>query len=525
MSGPVESPVFAVHAACIRGVEACPVTVEISMSDGLPGISILGMADNSVLEARGRIRCALRSAGYTIPRRSMTVNLAPGDMRKTGTGFDLPIAVAVLAASGQIPRRGLDDCLLVGELALDGTVCPVRGEVAYQLLARDRCLNLVSAASAPHIPLEGVSVRGLDHIGALRLGVDEATGACHGSVEPALADAEPDFSDVVGQEIAKRGMAIAAAGELGLLMVGSPGSGKTMLARRMTTILPPIGEREKQEALCIHSVSGEPVDGLLAGRRPFRSPHHSISAAGLIGGGRPVRPGEISLAHGGVLFLDELAEFPSSVLQMLRQPMESGTVRIVRVDGGYTFPARFQLLAASNPCPCGYLGDRQVPCTCTPSAVERYRAKLGGPLADRIDLCLNIMRPDPELIVRGAEGLSSADLRTLVERGRAFRAWREGRRGRGGGPEAITSSPSDGMDEEADRPAVLEGAVSSFALDERASSVLIQLARTGHLTGRGIVRLCRIARTLADMDEAERVGERNVLEASMFRGRTADETS
>ena len=202
------------------------------------------------------------------------------------------------------------------------------------------------------------------------------------------------------------GIAVAATGELGLMMIGAPGSGKTMLAKRMTGILPAIEDRELQEALCVHSVAGEPVDGLLRGTRPFRSPHHSISAAGLVGGGRPVRPGEISLAHGGVLYLDELGEFPSNTLQMLRQPLEDGSVRIVRVDGAYLLPARFQLVAASNPCPCGYLGDRDVACRCSDAAIERYQAKLGGPLADRIDIVLHIARPDPSLIIEGAEGLS-----------------------------------------------------------------------------------------------------------------------
>lgn len=502
MSG---AQVFAVHAACIRGVEAHPVTVEVSMTDGLPGISIVGMADSSVLEARGRIRCALRTAGYSVPRKSITVNLAPGDMRKTGSGLDLPIAIAILASSGQIPTRGLDSCLVVGELALDGSVCPVRGEVAYQMLARDAGLVLVTAPAATHVSIDGVSHGCLPHIGPLRAGIDEAVHAA--PVDRQIAtyeEPELDFADVVGQEVGKRGLVVAAAGELGMLMVGSPGSGKTMLAQRMTSILPPLSDRERQEALCIHSVCSEPLDALLAGRRPFRSPHHSISAAGLVGGGRPVRPGEISLAHGGVLFLDELSEFPSNVLQTLRQPLESGTVRIVRVEGAYTFPARFQLLAASNPCPCGYLGDREVTCSCSPGAIERYRAKLSGPLADRIDMSIDVARPDPEQIVRGAEGMDSATMRTLVERGRAYRAWRE-------------SQPNDEIS------AAMEGALARFSLDEAGEETIVALARAKHLTGRGLVRLGRIARTIADIAEEPHVGRNHVLEASMFRRVTEDD--
>ena len=324
---------------------------------------------------------------------------------------------------------------------------------------------------------------------ARSLGVPRALGAPRAATACAARGTEPDYADVIGQEVAKRGLAIAAAGGLGLLMVGSPGAGKSMLAERMTSILPTIDERERQEALCIHSVRGEPVEGLLAGRRPIRSPHHSISAAGLA----------------GVLYLDELAEFPSSVLQTLRQPMESGRIRIVRAEGAYTFPARFQLLAASNPCPCGHLGDREVACTCPPAAVERYRAKLSGPLADRIDLCIDVARP--ELIVRGAQGACSADLRAQVERGRAFTAWRTHR----SRPAAEGSAEG------------IEGAVAAFGLDEGAGQTLVRIARTGKLTARGIVRVCRIARTVADMAESERVRREHVLEASMFRGRTADE--
>ena len=296
---------FAVHAACIRGVEAIPVTVEVSLAGGIPGIQMLGIPSMEVMESRGRIRCAMRSAGFEIPRSGITVNLAPGDIRKTGSGFDLPIAIAVLAADGQIPRDNLDRCLIAGELGLDGTVLPVKGEVAFQLLARDMGLSFIAGRSDQHVPLAGVDCGFIDHLSQLARGMGEAARHYLDS-EGVEATFEPelDYADVLGQEVAKRGMALAAAGELGLLMIGSPGSGKTMLARRMTGILPELSVEDQQEALCIHSVLGENIDGLLAGHRPFRSPHHSISTAGLIGGGRPVHPGEISLAHGGVLFLD-----------------------------------------------------------------------------------------------------------------------------------------------------------------------------------------------------------------------------
>ncbi len=501
-----EKSVFAVHTACLRGVEAFAVTVEVSMSAGLPGISIVGMADSTVLEARSRIRCALRSTGFEVPRKSITINLAPGDVRKTGSGLDLPIAVAILALSGQIPTHGIDDALFIGELALDGSVLPVKGEVAYQILARDSNLTLIGGHTNEPVALGGVTRLEMDSVSALRLGVDEGCRVHISSERDIESKIAPvlDYEDVVGQEIAKRALVIAAAGEHGLIMIGTPGAGKTMLAQRMCGILPPISEDELQESLCIHSVAGEPIEELLNGKRPFRSPHHSISAAGLLGGGRPVMPGEASLAHGGVLYLEEMGEWSSHLLQMLRQPIEEGIIRIVRANGAYLFPARFQLLAASNPCPCGYLGDAEVECRCTPLAIERYRTKLSGPLADRIDISIDVMRPAPELIVKGAQGKSTSEMQQAVQAGRAFRAERL-EQARRHGNESTSSSA--------------ESAIQILSLDGEGQSTLLEYAKRNALTARGIVRLARVARTVADLAESEYVQAGHVLEAAMFQGR------
>ena len=495
------------RSAAIHGVDAYPVSVEVDVSDGgLPAITLVGLPDASVRESRDRVQSAIRNSGFAFPQRRVTVNLSPADVRKVGSGFDLPIALGVLAATGLVPVRDLSDTVMLGELSLDGAIRPVRGVLPIAAQARR---NGVGRVFVPRANAgEAAIVAGLDvvSVSTLQEAVEVLTGSRTHEPARALPTATPsvaaDLADVRGQALARRALEVAAAGGHNLLFVGPPGAGKSMLSRRLPGILPPLTSEEALEVTAIHSVAGllPPETGLLTAP-PFRAPHHTASDVALVGGGANPRPGEISLAHNGVLLLDETAEFARHVLDALRQPLEEGTIRIARAARSATFPARFMLAATMNPCNCGYLGDRARECRCTPQQIDRYRGRLSGPLLDRIDLSVWVPAVPFKTMTETAPGESSACVRARVVAAR-HRQRERNRSARGGRLNAR-----------------LHGRALSrhCALDPVGFQVLDAASRRFHLTARSCHRLMKVARTIADLAGAERIAVEHVAEALQFR--------
>jgi magnesium chelatase family protein len=484
------------------GIDAPLVTVEVHLGPGLPGFAIVGLPEKAVQESKDRVRGALVNCAFDVPQRKITVNLGPADLPKEGGRFDLPIALGILAASGQLDGSRLGQVESVGELALSGALRPTRGVLPVALAARAAGRSLLLPhANAP----EAALVRGLPLYPAGHLlevcahlnGVSPIAPRDEPPPSPAGMVA-PDLADVRGQCQAKRALEIAAAGGHSLLMIGPPGTGKSMLASRLPGLLPLMDEAEALETAAVVSLGLEPPDPQRFFRRPFRAPHHSASAAALVGGTGHPRPGEISLAHNGVLFLDELPEFDRRVLEVLREPLETGRILISRAARKVDFPARFQLVAAMNPCPCGFLGDaRGAVCSCTPDQIARYRARVSGPLLDRIDMQVEVPAVSAELLGRGrADGERSAEVRARVERARVRQLARQGV------PNAHLASP------EVDALALLQAA---------GADLLRQAVDRLRLSARAYYRILKLALTIADLEGADSVRAAHVAEAVGYR--------
>ncbi len=493
--------VVRVKSVGVLGVQGFPVDVEVDVSRGLPSFTVVGLPDSAVKESRERVRAALVNSGFEFPSSKITVNLSPADVKKEGSSFDLPMALGLLAAKGFIPRESLEGFYFLGELSLDGSLVRTRGALSAALFLKGKSSSLIlpSSSGGEASLVEDVEVLGAENLSQVVSFLKGEGSLKRFKVEDISQDPEypVDFSEVKGQERIRRAVEVAASGGHNLFMVGPPGAGKTMIAQRIPTILPPLSRDELIETTAIYSVAGLLGDKPYMSQRPFVSPHHTSSEVGIIGGGQVPRPGAVSLAHNGVLFLDELPEFKRSVLEALRQPLEDGVVTITRASTTVTFPARFMLVAASNPCPCGYYGfEGKKVCTCTYSQVRKYRSKLSGPLMDRIDIHLEVPPLEAEELLEEGSGEPSSKIRERVKKVRDVQVKRQGKLNAHLGGSEVRRFCRLGVKEKA----LLKGAVEKLGLSARS-----------------FTRILKVARTIADMEESEPVKSSHISEAIQYR--------